>query len=139
MLDLNFSSRVPGKNASEELRASRITQTVRSFKEASKFFSSRGSVVRVTLDGEEIGRARITDISKKIKLTELEQFDAEIGGFSSVKELQNALKRAGFRFKALYEYYGIKIQFLFVDEDGKLTPEIEVLRRTSQVKQEFGT
>ena len=64
---LEFLIKSTGKRAAEESRAHRVTQTVRSYKEASRFFSSRGSIVRVTLDEEEVGQARITDISKKIR------------------------------------------------------------------------
>ena len=70
MPDLNFSSRVLGKRAAEELRAHRVTQTVRSYKKLPGSFQAGEAVVRITLDEEEIGQARITDISKKIKLTE---------------------------------------------------------------------
>ena len=47
--------------------------------------------------------ARITDVSKR-PLRDLNEFDALTGGFDQLYQLQDALKRAGFRFKPLQDY-----------------------------------
>ena len=95
MPDLNFSSRVLGSARRRRLRAHRVTQTVRNFG-SSRFFSSRGAVVRITLDEEEIGQARITDISKR-STHPTEQFDAEIGGFLGCERPSRRTRRKSFQ------------------------------------------
>lgn len=111
---LDFTSRVLGREAVEQLRAKCITQTIRSVKSGSRFFTSRGSTVSVVLDeSETIGQARISEV-KTISFRDLNDFDAEIGGFSDFIELIMALQRAGFRFKPLRQYNGIKIGFTWL-------------------------
>lgn len=100
---LEFRSRILGREAADRLRCGGVTQTIRSRREASKFFMRRGSHVKVLLDGKFLYPARIIEISVK-PLRSLDVFDAEIGGFTVLSELHAALKRAGFRFKPLQDY-----------------------------------
>ena len=102
-LELPFTTRVLGQEGALRLRDQKITQTIRSQKEAYKFFRKRGTYVRVTLDGEYLYDARITEVHRKA-LKYLDQFDAEICGFDYLEDLNHALKRAGYRFVSLADY-----------------------------------
>ena len=117
---LYFTSRVLGPEASQRLKDGKVTQTVRSRKSAAPFLTHRSQMVKVTLDGVFLFEARITEI-KRTKLSELTQWDAEIGGFSTLEDLKAAAKRAGFRFKADYELF--RIQFLPQRGGGKKNSE----------------
>ncbi|MDG7023036.1 MAG: ASCH domain-containing protein [Nitrososphaerota archaeon] len=108
---LSFSVRVLGTTASQALRDGKVLQSIRSRHSAAPFLRRRGQVVAVYLDGKFLYHVRITEIKQK-PLRDLTQFDAELGGFLTLKELQGAVKRAGFRFKPLHEYTGtFAIQF----------------------------
>lgn len=114
---LEFSTSVLGEEAAQRLKDYKVTQTIRSRKSAAPFFQKRGSIVTVRLDGKIVFDARITEV-KRSEWRELSQFDAEIGGFNGMEDLEKAAKRAGFRFKNLNEYEFFRIQFQPIRPDG---------------------
>jgi hypothetical protein len=109
-LALNFTSKVLGSGVADKLKLGGVLQTVRSRKGAAPFLMKQGSEVPITLDGQLLYRARITDIKLR-NLGDLTEFDAELGGFDNLWQLKTALRRAGFRFRPLGEYEVFAIQF----------------------------
>ena len=107
---LNFHSRVLGLLPTIELTRGRVVQTIRSRKETAPFFSMRGFRVKIYLDDIFLYNAKISGI-KPIKFQDLNDFDAECGGFENLAQLQTALRKAGFRFKIFYDYEGFAINF----------------------------
>lgn len=110
---LQFSSRVLGERASQELKAHRVTQTIRGEIKGTSFLVSRGFTMPVFLDGSEVGTVRISEV-KRVQFRDLTQWDSEIGGFLTLEELRKALIRAGFRFRPFNEYSGFRIGFTWV-------------------------
>lgn len=113
---LNFTSKVLGPKAVEQLRAGKVRQTVRSMVEAAPFLTKRGCNVDIALDGAVLYQAELTSVKLR-RLADLDQFDAELGGFDSLYLLRDALRRAGFRFRPFEEYEDFAIQFQKVRED----------------------
>lgn len=109
-LTLEFSTGVLGPEGAQRLKDGKVTQTIRSRKSAAPLFTKRGQSVAVTLDGIKLFDARITEI-KRAQWHDLGIFDAEIGGFNTMGDLENALRRAGFRFKNLNDYELFRVQF----------------------------
>jgi hypothetical protein len=108
---LRFTTRILGLEAAQRLRKQAITQTIRSDKEIESL--SSGDEVSVTLDGHPVGKARLVSIDR-VKLSKLDKDDAIKGGFSTVEELRNALRRAGFRFLPLERYVENRVQFVWL-------------------------
>lgn len=115
MFQLNFTSYVLGKEATEKLRRQEVTQTVRSKNSDIVVALSRGDLklgdpIEIFLDGERLGDAQFRHWAW-ITADELYPDDAHRGGFSGRLELLAALRRAGYRFKALKDYEVYRIQF----------------------------
>lgn len=115
MFRLNFTGHVLGKEAAEKLHRQEVTQTVRGKTEDIVVALSRGELgredsVEIFLDGDKLGEAEIVDW-ELITADELYPDDAHRGGFSGRLELLDALRRAGYRFKALKDYVVYRIQF----------------------------
>ena len=105
---LNFTTYVLGAKAASRLRERQVTQTIRSAKHTIGLSISRGKVkpndlMQVTLEGEFMGVARYLTMDK-VHWGELTTEDAKRGGFDSLDELDDALRRGGYRFLPLEEY-----------------------------------
>ena len=114
--EIRFSSRVLGKNATMNLKAHKVYQTIRSH------FSLPGNQDKVLsdplpiyLDDHLIGHAQVYYI-KLISFADLDYNDVVLGGFYNHNELISALKRAGFRFKQIGEYRAYIVRFIWTEK-----------------------
>lgn len=110
---LDFHTRVLGKKASRRLRNL-----------YGEFLTIRSKLPKdreldIYLDGKRLGRAlAMTNVSlgstmEKIGLSNLlDLSSARLGGFETVGEQENALRRAGYRFKPLEQYKVYPIFFV---------------------------
>ncbi len=120
MFTLSFTRGVLGPEASLKLEQHKVTQTIRAAASdivqaiQSRQLWSR-DFIRVTLDGEDVGLASVI-ACERIPAVGLTDADAQRGGFSTLEELQLALKRAGYRFKPLIDYVFYRVQFVWADE-----------------------
>jgi len=105
---LRFTERVLGHETAANLRQRRLVQTIRSDKEIEGL--KERDLVEITLDDKPVGEAYITSIDK-VRLSELAHDDATRGGFSNLIDLQDALIRAGFRYKPFSEYVESRVLF----------------------------
>lgn len=105
MNQLLFSSKVLGGEAAQKLKDRQVSQTIRG--ESNNINLGEAEVL---LDDRFIYTVIITEI-EEISLGELKEDDAARGGFNSLDKLREALKRAGYRFKALYKYDAYRIRF----------------------------
>ena len=102
-MEIRFKTRVLGQKASERLRKHEVIQTIRS-----EFYPP--GVHQVFLDGNHIGDVSAVYVDRR-NLAHLSGDDASRGGFDSVGDLQQALRRAGYRFKRLDLYHAWRIRF----------------------------
>lgn len=104
---LDFHTRVLGKKAAERLRnLNGEFLTLRSKLPEDMVFD-------VYLDDKRLGRAKIEDLYEdKISLDNLDLSLATLGGFDTVEEQQQALRRAGYHFKLLSQYSAYPIFFV---------------------------
>jgi len=120
MEQIHFTTKVLGIPAAYRLTTHQLTQTIRS-KESSitKAILSGilkvGDQVEVTLDGAKIGLAEYV-IMDETSWIFLGSKDATRGGFDSKDDLEQALHRAGYRFKPLDDYQLYRIQFSWLKE-----------------------
>ena len=109
MIKLNFTTRCLGAKAAQRLKDKQVIQTIRSEKsDIVQALTDRtlklGDTIEVLLDGEQIGMATCLNIDP-VKWHNLDIADAQRGGFDNRFELASALKRAGYRFKDMEEYF----------------------------------
>ncbi len=122
MYTLSFSRRILGPEASLKLGRHQVTQTIRAASNnvvqaaLSRQLWSR-ELVRVTLDGEDLGLVSVV-ACERLPAIGLTDADAQRGGFSTLEELQLALKKAGYRFKPLIDYVFYRVQFVWADESS---------------------
>lgn len=112
---LNFTRQVLGEKATYRLQNQRVSQTIRSQSESivDEVLHSRlkvGDVVEVALNDELVGTSQLVSVDR-VTWNKLTQEDAARGGFDTIGELQNALLRAGFRFKPIESYLFYRIRF----------------------------
>lgn len=119
---LHFSTRVLGNKAAQRLENFEVIQTIRS--EGSticqKIFDGLvkpGDAIHVILDEREIGIATYLNIDR-VKWQNLDITDAQRGGFDNRFELAYALKRAGYRFKDMEEYFFWRCLFSWPETHG---------------------
>ena len=120
MEQLHFTSRVLGKKATERLEKKEVTQTIRSENHSfiQAIFSVQlkpGEPVQVVLNDRLIGVATYLNLDP-VKWHHLDTGDACRGGFDNRFELASALKRAGYRFKDLEEYFFWRCIFSWPEE-----------------------
>ncbi len=117
--ELKFSSRVLGNDAAYSLCKREIVQTIRShfslpcYEDGTNYDDE----LPVYLDGNHIGVVKVYKV-QAVSFQDLTEFDAKVGGFSSLEGLKKALKRAGFRFKPLEDYYGYRVRFFWKSNGG---------------------
>jgi hypothetical protein len=113
--ELRFTSHVMGNNAAYELCKHSVNQTIRSHFSLPSYDDGglKDAIMSVWLDAAHIGVVEVYKI-QAVSFRDLTEFDAEIGGFSSLEELKKALRRAGFRFRPLEQYDGYRVRFRWV-------------------------
>ena len=124
MKQVRFSTRVLGPVAAFRLERGRIssiavTQTLRS--ESSSITNAillgrvrAGNRLEVLLDSRLVGRAELVSMDL-VTWEALDVEDAQRGGFDTLADLEQALKRAGYRFKPLAKYEFYRIQFAWLE------------------------
>jgi len=117
---IRFTTRVLGPAAAYRLERRQVTQTLRS--ESSSIVTSilngratAGDQLEVVLDGIVIGHAELV-YTDAVTWRALTLDDAHRGGFDSLEDLSEALRRAGYRFKPLDNYQLFRIQFSWLEE-----------------------
>lgn len=112
---LNFSTAVLGEKAAARLRERKVSQTIRSQASSivDEVLHSRakvGDALEVALNDELVGTSQLVSVDR-VTWDKLTQDDAERGGFDTIRELQIALLRAGYRFKPIESYLFYRIRF----------------------------
>jgi len=115
---LNFSTKVLGEKAAERLRNQKVSQSIRSQSSTivDEMLHNRVRVkdtIEIALDDILVGLAELGSVDR-VTWDRMTQDDAERGGFDTTGEQQNALLRAGYRFKPIQYYQFYRIQFEWV-------------------------
>ncbi len=117
---IRFTTRVLGPAAAYRLEQRQVTQTLRSESNPITESILRGQVgagnrLEVFLDRIFVGHAELVSIDT-VTWEALGIRDAQRGGFDTMADLEQALKRAGYRFKPLNEYELYRIQFTWLEK-----------------------
>lgn len=117
---IRFSTHVLGPVAAYRLEKHQINQTLRSASDSvtNAFILGRvsaGDRLEVFLDGILVGKVKLISIDV-IPWAALNADDARRGGFDTLADLSEALKRAGYRFKPMDDYQFHRIQFAWLEE-----------------------
>jgi len=125
MEQLHFNTRVLGAAAAYRLERGRIssiavTQTLRSESDsiANAVLLGRvsaGDRLEVLLDSRLVGNVELVSMDA-VTWESLNIEDAHRGGFDTLDDLSEALRRAGYRFKPLNEYQLYRIRFSWLEE-----------------------
>ncbi|MBA7674315.1 hypothetical protein ES703_82525 [subsurface metagenome] len=115
-----FTTRVLGPIAAYRLEKRQITQTLRSgsntiIRSIINGRVSAGDRLEIVLDREIIGVVEFISMDV-INWIGLGIDDANKGGFDTLDDLEQALKRAGYRFKPISQYDYYRIQFKWLKE-----------------------
>ena len=117
---LHFTTRVLGPVAALRLEKRQLSQTLRS--ESSSIPNavllgrvSAGERLDVLLDSRLVGKVELLSMDA-VTWEALDINDARCGGFDTIEDLSQALRRAGYRFKPLNEYQLFRIQFRWMEE-----------------------
>ncbi|MBA7635935.1 hypothetical protein ES703_43546 [subsurface metagenome] len=118
--EIHFTTLVLGPAAGYRLEKRQVTQTLRSESDivTNAILNGRvsaGDQLEVALDGTLVGRVEIISM-ELVTWDELEIDDARRGGFDNLADLEQALKRAGYRFKPLNQYELYRIQFTWLEK-----------------------
>lgn len=115
-MELHFTTHVVGTKAAFRLEKHQVTQTIRSKRNSITQALLAGRLriddeIQVTLDGRMLGLVKITyiDVTNYVNLD-----DAIRGGFDTLADLEQALKRAGCRFRSLNKYNLYRFQFCWL-------------------------
>ena len=127
MEQLHFQIKVLGQKAAGRLVNGQVTQTIRAEGATicQKIFDGLvkpGDAIEVVLDCRLVGVATYLNLDP-VKWHDLDIEDARRGGFDNRFELASALKRAGYRFKDLEEYFFWRFLFSW-PETQELANEI---------------
>lgn len=119
MEQVRFTTRVLGSVAAFKLEKRQVTQTLRAGSStiAASILSglaSSGDQLEVILDGIPVGRAELIYMDA-VAWEDLNLKDAHRGGFDTLADMEQALKRAGYRFMPLNEYELFRIQFSWLE------------------------
>jgi len=120
METINFTTRVLGQATAYRLEKCQVNQTLRSENDTltTAILNGRvgaGDLLEVILDGIVVGDAKLLSMTA-VTWNTLNVDDALRGGFDSLKDLEAALKRAGFRFQPLNDYHLFRIQFRWLEK-----------------------
>ncbi|MBA7588253.1 hypothetical protein ES708_30307 [subsurface metagenome] len=116
---LHFTTRVLGPAAAYRLEQRQVTQTLRS--ESDSIINailngrvSTGDRLEVLLDSILVGHAELVSMDV-VTWEALDIDDAHRGGFDTLPDLEQALERAGYRFKPMDDYHFYRIQFTWLE------------------------
>ena len=117
---IRFTTRVLGPVAAYRLEKRQITQTLRSYNNSITQAIINGRVsandhLEIVLDGIIVGQAELV-LMDAVNWGGLGIDDANRGGFDTLVDLEQALKRAGYRFKPLEQYELYRIQFKWLGD-----------------------
>jgi len=117
---IRFTTRVLGPAAAFRLEKCQLSQTLRSDSHPITESILRGRVsagdrLEVFLDRILVGPVELVSWDA-VTWEALGIDDALRGGFDTLADLEQALKRAGYRFKPLNEYQLYRIQFRWLEE-----------------------
>ncbi|MBA7625706.1 hypothetical protein ES703_33138 [subsurface metagenome] len=117
---IRFTTRVLGPAAAYRLENRQLSQTLRSDSNPITESILRGRVstgdrLEVFLDRISVGHVELVSWDA-VTWEALGVDDALRGGFDNLADLEQALKRAGYRFKPLNEYELYRIQFRWLEE-----------------------
>lgn len=117
---IHFSTRVLGAAAAYRLEKRMVTQTLLSNNSIIKEAIINGRVsagdrLEIVLDGITAGLAGLVSM-EAVNWEYINLDDARRGGFDTLADLEQALKRAGYRFKPLKNYQLYRIQFSWLEE-----------------------
>ncbi|MBA7697335.1 hypothetical protein ES703_106000 [subsurface metagenome] len=120
MESLHFTTRVLGPAAAYRLDKHQVTQTLRSESDSVTNAVILGRVnpgdrLEVFLDGILVGKVELISMDA-VTWADLGIDDALRGGFDTLADLEQALKRGGYRFKPLSEYQFYRIQFSWLEK-----------------------
>ena len=115
-----FTTRVLGLAAAFRLEKRQVTQTLRSDSNPITESILRGRVstgdqLGVFLDWIFVGHAALVSMDA-VTWEALGIRDAQRGGFDNMADLEQALKRAGYRFRPLNDYQLYRIQFTWSEK-----------------------
>ena len=117
---LHFTTRVLGTLPAYRLAKRQVTQTLRSENNSITNAIINGQVsagdkLEIRLDTTIVGHAELISMDA-VTWEALDIEDARRGGFDSLDDLSEALRRAGYRFKPLNAYQLFRIQFSWLEE-----------------------
>ena len=117
---IHFTTRVLGPVAAYRLEKRQLSQTLRSDSHPIAASILRGRVsagdrLEVLLDRILVGNVELISWDA-VTWEALGIDDALRGGFDTLADLEQALKRAGYRFKPLSDYQLYRIQFRWLEE-----------------------
>ena len=117
---IRFTTRVLGPAAAYRLEKRQVNQTLRSDSNSVTESIVNGRVstgdrLEVLLDGILVGHAELVSMDA-VTWEALSIDDAHRGGFDTLADLEQALKRAGYRFMPLNQYELYRIQFAWLEE-----------------------
>ncbi len=117
---IRFTTRVLGPATAYRLEKRQVTQTLRSDSNPITESILRGRVsagdrLEVFLDRILVGNVELISWDA-VTWEALSIDDALRGGFDTLADLEQALKRAGYRFKPLNDYQLFRIQFRWLEE-----------------------
>jgi len=117
---IRFTTRVLGPVAAYRLEKQQITQTLRSKRSqiTNSIINGRVSAndhLEIVLDGIIVGQAELV-LMDAVNWGGLGIDDANRGGFDTLVDLEQALKRAGYRFKPLEQYELYRTQFKWLGD-----------------------
>jgi len=117
---IRFTTRVLGPAAAFRLEKRQVTQTLRSDSNplTESIISGRvssGDRLEVFLNRILVGHAKLVSMDA-VTWEALGIDDAQRGGFDTMADLEQALKRAGYRFKPLNDYQLYRIQFTWLEK-----------------------
>lgn len=117
---LHFTTRVLGPAAAFRLEKRQVTQTLRSESDSVTNAIllgrvSAGDRLGVFLDGIFVGKVELVSMDA-VTWEALGIRDARRGGFDTLPDLEQALQRAGYRFKPMDDYHFFRIQFTWLEK-----------------------
>ncbi|GAI39515.1 unnamed protein product [marine sediment metagenome] len=118
--EIRFTTRVLGPVAALRLEKRQLSQTLRSESNplTASIISGRLSAsdhLDVFLDRILVGHVELISMDA-VTWETLGVDDARRGGFDTMADLEQALRRAGYRFKPLNEYQLYRIQFTWLEK-----------------------
>ena len=117
---IRFTTRVLGPAAAYQLEQRQVTQTLRSDSNplTESIIGGRvsaGDRLEVLLDRTLVGNVELVSMDA-VTWEALSGDDARRGGFNTLADLEQALKRGGYRFRPLNDYQLYRIQFTWLEE-----------------------